>query len=141
MRRHDQMRQFTLSGRRLGQHAKFVGDAIRSKTGQQLQLRLTRAACPPIRQIDDLALARAVDGAVRLLDETRQRSRMPMIAPRLALRTVHALLHNRPLAIIGDEETVQIEIETILERRTVYLGYQTTCARQCRRIDADAIAE
>ena len=32
---------------------------------------------------------------------------MPMVAARLLLVAVHALLHDRPLAVVGHEEPVQ----------------------------------
>ena len=66
---------------------------------------------------------------------------MPVIAARLPLVAVHALLHDGPLAVIGDEEAVQIEIEAILHGGAVDLGDQPAGPRQRRRLDADAIAE
>ena len=68
-------------------------------------------------------------------------SGMPVVAAGLALVAVHALLHHRPLAIVGDEETVQVEIEAILHGGTVDLGHQAAGAGEGRGIDADAIAE
>ncbi len=59
--------------------------------------------------------------------------RMPMVAARLPLGVVHALLHHGPFAIVGDEESMKVELETILDRSTVDLGDQAACTRQCVR--------
>ena len=66
---------------------------------------------------------------------------MPVIAARLALLAIHALLHHRPVAIVGDEKPVQIEIEAILHRRTVDLGHEAAGAGEGGGIKPDAIAE
>ena len=66
---------------------------------------------------------------------------MPVIAAGLPLVAVHALLHHRPLAVVGDEEAMQIEIETVLHRGAVDFGDQAAGARQRRAVEADAIAE
>ena len=55
---------------------------------------------------------------------------MPVVAAGLLLVAVHALLHYGPLAIIGDKEAVQIEIEAVLDRSTIHLRDQPTCPRQ-----------
>ena len=39
-----------------------------------------------------------------------------MVAARLARRFVHALLDNDPIAIVGDDEAMQVEIEPVLYR-------------------------
>src|SRR4029079_1156051 len=44
-----------------------------------------------------------------------------MIAPRLPDAPIHALLHNDPLAIVGHNEAVQIEIEAVLNGGALYL--------------------
>ena len=63
-----------------------------------------------------------VDGAVRLVDEAGKVAGMPVIAAGLALVAVHALLHHGPVAVVGDEEPVQVEIEAVLHGRAVDLG-------------------
>ena len=68
-------------------------------------------------------------------------SGMPVIAARLPLVAVHALLHDGPMAVIGDEEAVQVEVEAILHGGAVDLGDQAAGPRQRRRVDADTIAE
>jgi|SRR6516164_473366 len=66
---------------------------------------------------------------------------MPVIAARLPRLAIHALLHHRPFAVIGDEEAVQIEIKAVLHRGAVDLGDETTGLRQLRAVEADALAE
>ncbi len=66
---------------------------------------------------------------------------MPVVAAGLALLAVHALLHHRPLAIISNEEPMQVEIEAILHRGAVDLGHKAAGAGEGRGVDADAIAE
>jgi hypothetical protein len=66
---------------------------------------------------------------------------MPVVSARLFLFTVHALLHDGPLAIVRDEEAVQVEIETVLHGGAVDLGDQAACARQLGAVKTDALAE
>jgi hypothetical protein len=66
--------------------------------------------------------AAAFDGTVWLIDEARQGLRMPVVSARLFLATVHALLHDGPLAIVRDEEAVQVETEAVLHGCTGDLG-------------------
>ena len=47
-----------------------------------------------------------------------------MIAASLPLRAVHALLHHHPMAVVGDDEAVQVELKAILHRGAVDLGDQ-----------------
>ena len=64
-----------------------------------------------------------------------------MITARLARVAVHPLLHHDPLAVVGDDEAVQIEIVTVLHRRAVDLGDQAAGARQRRAVEADPRAD
>ena len=66
---------------------------------------------------------------------------MPVVAARLPLVAVHALLHDGPLAVVGDEEAVQVEIEAVLHGGAVDLGDQPAGARQPGAVEADALAE
>jgi hypothetical protein len=65
---------------------------------------------------------------------------MPMVAARLLLVPVHALLHDRPLAVVGHEKPVQIKVEAILDGGAVDLRNESTRARQLGAIEADAFA-
>ena len=75
-----------------------------------------------VREIDDHALLRAVDRGVRLVDETLQPFGKPMIAACLLALAIHALLHDHPIAIIGDNEAVQVKIKAVLHGRAINLG-------------------
>ena len=66
---------------------------------------------------------------------------MPVVAARLLLVAVHALLHHRPLAVVGHEEAVEVEIEAVLHGGAVDLGDQTACAGQRGAIETDTFAE
>ena len=88
-----------------------------------------------------MALHRAVDGAVRRVDEILHVGGMPMVAARLACIAVHALLHDGPLAVIGDEEAVQVKVEAVLHGGAVDLGDEAAGARQRRRVEPQAVAK
>ncbi len=47
---------------------------------------------------------------------------MPVVPPRLTRVPVHALLDDSPFAVVGDEEAMQIKIESVLDGRAVDLG-------------------
>ncbi len=94
-----------------------------------------------VGEIDDLALRRAVDRAVRRIDKALQRLGMPVIAAGLPLVAVHALLHHRPFAVGGDEEAVQIELEAVLHGGAVDLRHQAAGAGELCAVEADALAE
>src|ERR1700722_147465 len=66
---------------------------------------------------------------------------MPMVTARLALVLIHPLLHNRPLAVGRNNETVQVKIEAVLHGSTINLRHQAACTYQIQSIDAKAIAE
>ena len=48
--------------------------------------------------------------------------RKPMVAPCLPAGIVHALLHDHPVAVVNDDEAVEVETEAILKGGTVDLG-------------------
>ena len=64
-----------------------------------------------------------------------------MVAPRLPPDAVHALLHHRPMAIIGDKEPVQIEVEAVLHGGTIHLGHQPAGARQRLSVETNPLAD
>src|SRR5689334_3965029 len=66
---------------------------------------------------------------------------MPVITSRLPLLVVHALLDDHPFAVVGDDEAVQVKVETILDGGAVDLGHQLAGLSECSAIDADAIAD
>jgi len=84
-----------------------------------------------VGEVDDFALTEPINGGVRLLDETPEAFRQPMIPASLPALAVHPLLNHDPLAVIGQDEAVQIKIEAVLHRGAVDLGYQP--ASLCQR--------
>src|SRR5215213_1914658 len=64
-----------------------------------------------------------------------------MIPPRLLTLTVHTLLHDSPVSVIRDDETVQIEIEAVLQGGAVHLGNQPAHVGQCGSVKPDLTAD
>src|SRR5262245_14761199 len=75
-----------------------------------------------------------------LIHEVTSAFREPVIAACLSTITIHALLHDHPLRVIGDDEAVQVQIETILHSCAVHLRHQSACLGQFAAIEADAFA-
>src|ERR1700681_4627356 len=94
-----------------------------------------------VGQVDDLALGRSVDGAVWFVDKTLQAFGMPMVAARLPLVAIHALLNNRPFAFVGYEEAMQVKVKAVLYRGAVDFGHEAACPRQRQPVNTDAFAE
>ena len=51
------------------------------------------------------------------------------------------MLHHHPTAVIGDDEAVQIKIEPVLNRGTVYLGDEPAGGRESRAVETDTFAD
>ena len=64
-----------------------------------------------------------------------------MITPRGAARIVHALLDDHPMAVVGDDEAVQIEVETILDGGAVDLGHEPAGIGERGAVDPDPLAD
>src|SRR5712675_59766 len=64
-----------------------------------------------------------------------------MIPPCLPAPAIHALLHDGPIAVIGDDEAVPVEVETVLHRRAVHLGDQAARLCESRPINADTLTD
>src|ERR1700682_6281029 len=94
-----------------------------------------------VGQVDDLALGRSIDGAVWFVDKTLQAFGMPMVAACLPLVAIHALLNDRPIALVGHAETVQVRAKAVRYRGAVDLGHEPACPRQGRPVKTDAFAE
>ena len=78
---------------------------------------------------------------MRIIDEALQSFRKPVIAPRLLACAIHALLNDGPVAVVSDNEAVEVEIETILYSRAVNLRYQAAGLRKSGSIDTDTVAD
>src|SRR4051794_18585147 len=84
------------------------------KIAEEAELVMPRGMRAPVCEVDDHALIDAVDGRMRRVDEALQPLGWPMIAAGLTAVAVHPLLDHHPAAIIGDDESVQIEIKPVL---------------------------
>jgi hypothetical protein len=148
MARHLEMRQRELLLRRrdrpwrtLTKLRQLTRYTVRAQRLQKVELAATRRLGAMVGQVDDLALSPALDRRVRPVDEAREPFRQPVIAPRLAVLPVHALLHDHPFAVVGDDEAVQVEIVAVLHRGAVDLGDQPARPGQRRAIEADTVAD
>src|SRR6202042_2409993 len=118
----------------------FAREAIGTERIEKLELGSTGRARAAIREVDDLALMDSVDRLVRLLDEALQTLGQPMVAASRAARIVHALLDDGPVAVVGDDEAVQIEVETILHGGAVDLRNQPADVGERGAVDSDPLA-
>ena len=147
MRGHDEMRQQGLGSRipmldtAALQVRELPFDPVRTDGTENVELPPPRSFRAPIGQIDDHTLFDPVDRGVRLVDETPQTFRQPVIAPGLAAIAVHALLDHDPVSVIGDDEAMKIKLKSILNRRTVHLGNKPTRLGECRAVETDPITD
>jgi hypothetical protein len=85
-----------------------------------------------VRQVYDLPLPWTFNRGMRLVDETSQSLGEPVIATGLLELAIHPLLYNDPVAVVGDDEPVQIELEPVLHSGTVDLRHQAAgCGERC----------
>src|SRR5579862_1023053 len=90
---------------------------------------------------------RTIDSGVRCIDivsETLTVSEPltePVIAPRFFARATHALLHDSPLAIVSDDEPMEIDVVPILNRRTIDFRNQSAAANERVAVEAESVGE
>ena len=101
---------------------------------------MTRSCSPAIGEVDDLAAASTLDGAVGGIDEALQALGKPVITARRPAAVAHALLDHRPAAVVGDDEAVEIEIEAVLNGGAVHLGDEPADSAKRRSVEAGALA-
>jgi hypothetical protein len=101
-----------------------------SQCRQKVELRRSRAVGAAV-EIDDLALRRPIDGAVGDINEACEALGMPVLAAGLTRVPVHALLHDRPLAVVGDKETVEVEIKAVLNGISTFATKRLPLVRAC----------
>ncbi len=65
-----------------------------------------------------------------LLDKTFQAFRKPMISTSLLAVSIHSLLDDNPMPIIGHDEAVKIKIEAVLHSGAVHLGDEPAGIRE-----------
>ena len=145
--RHDEMRQQRLVGGRLRllfsaslKGRVFARNLVGSERREKIKLGAARSFGATVGEIDDLALSFSVDRGMRIIDEALQSFRKPVIAPRLLACAIHALLNDGPVAVVSDNEAVEVEIETILYSRAVNFRYQAAGLRKSGSVDTDTVA-
>ncbi len=77
---------------------------------------------------------------MRSVDEALQPFREPVVAPGELRFTLHALLDDDPVAVVRDNEAVQVEFETVLHRRAVDLRYKPAGPGQRGSVKPDPLA-
>ena len=109
---------------------------------------VARARRAPVDQVHDLAApgARRWRRAARRRTPRARRRRAarvpdPVVAAGLPARAVHALLHDHPGAVVGDDEAVQVQLEAVLHGGAVDLGDQAAGAHQRGRVQPQPLAE
>ena len=124
---HGEVRQHRLGrrGRRLRrrQGGELAHHSIGPMAVQESHLRGSRGFGAAVREIDDLALPPPLDRGVRRVDEAREALGEPVVSARLAASVVHPLLDDHPLAVVRDDEAVQVQVESVLHGGAVHLGH------------------
>jgi hypothetical protein len=149
MGRHHQMRQRKL--RRNGwcdrsfnparQSRQFARDPVRPQGVQNAKLTAARSFSTAIGEIDDLSLPDSIDGGVGLFDKTFQALGKPVIPASLLAVAIHSLLDDNPLATVGHNEPVQIEIKAILHGGAVDLGDEPARIRERRSVKSHPLPD
>src|ERR1700719_3219964 len=102
----------------------LASDAVRAQCTEELELHAPGRFRAVVGQVYDLAVPWPFYRGVRLVDKALQPFRKPVIAAGLLELAVHPLLYDNPVAVVGDDETMQIELGAVLHRGTIDLGYQ-----------------
>ena len=85
-------------------------------------MALARRLGTEVSQVHDLALPRSFDRGMWPVDKAAHAFREPVISAGLLEITIHSLLHDSPITVIGDDKAVHIQLESVLDRGTVDLG-------------------
>jgi hypothetical protein len=64
-----------------------------------------------------------------------------VVAPRLPSLLVHALLHHDPAPVVRHDESVQVQIEAVLDGGAVDLGHEAARPGKRFPVQADALAD
>jgi hypothetical protein len=129
-----------LAGRGL-KSSRLARQAVGTQGLEKAELAATGGVRPTVGEVDDFALIDPIDAGVRLLDEAFQAIGKPMIAPRRSACLVHPLLDDRPMAVVGHDEAVQIEVKTILKGGAVHLRHEPAHVGESRSVESDALAD
>src|ERR1700730_15440266 len=123
------------------QGRQFARDPVRPQGVQNAKLTAARGFSTAIGEIDDLSLRDSVNGGVGLFDKTFQAFGKPVIPASLLAVAIHSLLDYDPLAIIGHDESVQIEFEAILQGGAIDLGDEPACVRERRPVKSHPLPD
>src|ERR1700730_4520641 len=85
-----------------------------------------------VGQVDDRSDVASFDSRMRGLEKSRQRIGLPMIAARFGAIFVHSLLNYAPMPIGRREESMQIELKSVLHGGAVDFGDQSTRSHERR---------
>src|SRR5260370_17249988 len=128
--------------RRLGfKSGQFSRNPVRPQARKKLELPASRSLGATVGKVCNNALVGAVDCGMGLLHEALQAFRKPVITASLLALTVHSLLHYGPATIIGDNETVQVQIKTVLNRGAVHLCNKAACSRKRSAVKSHAVPD
>src|ERR1051326_4551070 len=147
MLRHNKVWQQLLSGllrlkrRRPARLAPLLRYSIRPQRCQEIDLRVPRHGRAAVRQIDNLALVGPVDCGMRLFDEAPEAFRQPVISAGLPAVSIHPLLNDPPLPIIGYDEPMQVQVEPVLPRGTIDLRDEPAGSRQHAAVKPNPLAD
>ena len=119
----------------------LASDAVWAHRAEELELTTARRFRAVVGQVYDLALPWTFNRGMRLVDETVQSLGEPVIATGLLELGLHPLLYNDPVAVVGDDEPVQIELETVLHSGTVDLRYQAASCGERGPIKAHPVPD
>src|SRR5258708_7345419 len=78
---------------------------------------------------------------MRLIDKALHPFRQPMVAARLLQTGIHALLHDGPRAVIGDNESMKIKIVPVLDGIAIDFGDEAACLRQGGAVETHALPD
>ena len=106
-----------------------------------VELASARRLGAPVDQIDDLALGLARNRRMRRVHKAREAFGEPMVAPRLPAVPVHPLLDDSPVAVVGHDEAVQVEVEPVLHRWPVDLRNEPARRGECGAVEANPRAD
>lgn len=107
----------------------------------ELHLGGARSRRASIGEVDDRALRLAVDRGMGFVDEARESFAQPVIAAGGSIHRSHSLLNNGPSAVGGHDESVQVQVEPVLNGGAVHFGHQAAGPRKRRPVDPCRVSD
>src|SRR3954447_20755174 len=78
---------------------------------------------------------------MRLFDEAPEAFRQPVISAGLPAISIHPLLNDHPLPILGYDETMQVQVGPILHRGTIDIRDEPAGSRQHAAVKPNPLAD